>query len=125
MGLDQEACDRGGNQAPRLCRQILRSVPQILSDYKLTTVPVATFRDRIATEWRAASAANGDDVERIDRGIFRAAQELEETLMMWKTPTHVYRYMEVEKVYGGRGQLTPATNSEFLDKFYSNSLNQY
>ena len=32
----------------------------------------------------------------------RASQELEETLMMWKTPTHVYRYLEVEKYSGGK-----------------------
>ena len=32
----------------------------------------------------------------------RASQELEETLMMWKTPTHVYRYLEVESRFGGK-----------------------
>lgn len=42
----------------------------------------------------------------------RASQELEETLMMWKTPTHVYRYLEVEKQFGGKaaGQVSiPST----------------
>merc|ERR1712072_504545 len=84
----------------RLYRQILRSVPQILSDYKLHNVPPSTVRDRVRTEFLSAQRVNGDSVERIDLSIFRGAQELEEALMNWKTPTHVYRYLEIEKDYG-------------------------
>merc|ERR1712028_76674 len=110
-------------RSTRLYRHMLRSVPQILSDYKMTNVPVSHLRDRMATEFRAASSMNGSNIERIDRGIFGASQELEETLMMWKTPTHVYRYLEVEGKYGQRGG--ESNNSTFLDKFYNNTMNTY
>ena len=72
----------------RLYRQILRSVPQILSDYKLHNVllspsihivtessPVqvspAVVRDRVRTEFLASQRVNGNSVDRIDLSIFR------------------------------------------------------
>eukprot|EP00658_Telonema_sp_P-2_P036602 TRINITY_DN26440_c0_g1_i1.p1 TRINITY_DN26440_c0_g1~~TRINITY_DN26440_c0_g1_i1.p1 ORF type:complete len:129 (+),score=41.54 TRINITY_DN26440_c0_g1_i1:223-609(+) len=103
----------------RLYRQMLRSVPQIMSDYKMTNVPFADVRDRLKTEFLANAKANGESVEKIDRSIFRGAQELEETLMNWKTPTHVYRYVEVEKV------AHRDAGSGFLKDFYANTLSPY
>eukprot|EP00657_Telonema_sp_P-1_P000301 TRINITY_DN1055_c0_g1_i2.p1 TRINITY_DN1055_c0_g1~~TRINITY_DN1055_c0_g1_i2.p1 ORF type:complete len:130 (-),score=18.91 TRINITY_DN1055_c0_g1_i2:81-470(-) len=107
-------------RAIRLYRQMLRAVPQILSDYKLHNVPYSTVRDRIKTEFIASKQANGDCIERIDRTIFRGAQELEETLMNWKTPTHVYRFIDVEK-----SKQQQQGSFGFLKKFYTNTLNPY
>merc|ERR1711865_153533 len=108
-------------RAIRLYRQILRSVPQMMSDYKLTNVPRTQVRDRVRTEFKSAALENGQSVEMIDRSVFRGAQELEETLMNWKTPTHVWRYIEVEKGHGRNA----GGSTDFMNKFYTNTISPY
>merc|ERR1712216_552437 len=111
------------SRALSLYRSILKQGPTIMVNYNVTLPPTA-LRDRVAWEFRRN--ADLDDLHMIDMAIFRGQQELDETVKMFKTPTHVWRYIdpEAQKVASDR-KIIVGQNTEFLTNFYSNTMSPY
>jgi len=108
-----------------LYRKVLKQTPNIAESYNIT-ISQAVIRDRIAHEFRRN--ADLDDVRLIDVAIFRGEQELDETVKMFKTPTHVWRYIDPEHVKNiGKNEriIGMGEKSEFMTKFYANELSPY
>merc|ERR1712072_1379867 len=107
-----------------LYKNILRQVPTIMVNYNIPPVLATSLRDRVSHEFRRNSDL--EDLHMVDIAIFRGEQELDETVKMFKTPTHVWRYIDPEAYKGKSERLTgmPET-SQFLGKFYANNLSPY
>merc|ERR1711959_477398 len=78
-----------------LFKRILKQTPTIAVNYDIS-LPTNVLRDRVAHEFRRN--ADLTDQHMIDIAIFRGEQELDETIKMFKTPTHVWRYIDPEHV---------------------------
>merc|ERR1712167_139460 len=108
-----------------LFKRVLKQTPVIAVNYNIT-LPTNVLRDRIAYEFRRN--ADLTDQIMIDRAIFRGEQELDETVKMFKTPTHVWRYIDPEQVRNlGEEEriIGMKENSEFLTSFYANRLSPF
>merc|ERR1711907_762331 len=108
------------SRALALYRNILKEGPTILVNYNVP-LPLSALRDRVAHEFRRN--ADLEDAHLIDIAIFRGEQELDETVKMFKTPTHVWRYIDPEiQKHKSERIIGMGQQSEFLHKFYSNDL---
>merc|ERR1711904_165408 len=108
-----------------LYRKVLKEGPTILVNYNVP-LPLSALRDRVAHEFRRN--ADLTDQHMIDIAIFRGEQELDETVKMFKTPTHVWRYIDPEHVKNiGKNEriIGMKQNSEFLTNFYANKMSAY
>lgn len=88
---------------------------------------LSVLRDRVKAEFRRNEDLN--DLHMIDIAIFRGEQELDETVKMFKTPTHVWRYIDPEVVKGKNERLLAMgvgkSSSEFMTNFYANTTTPY
>merc|ERR1711934_449311 len=108
-----------------LFKRILKQTPVIAVNYNIS-LPTNVLRDRVAHEFRRN--ADLTDQHMIDIAIFRGEQELDETVKMFKTPTHVWRYIDPEHVKNiGKNEriIGMKQNSEFLTNFYANKMSAY
>merc|ERR1711988_1329673 len=111
------------SRALALYRNIMKQGPTILVNYNVA-LPVSALRDRVAYEFRRN--ADLEDLHMIDMAIFRGQQELDETVKMFKTPTHVWRYIDPEKQKHKNERIIGlGEKSEFLSKFYANDMSPY
>merc|ERR1719502_1085640 len=87
-----------------LYRQTLKSLPAVIAQYNLP-VPYNEVRDRVAHEFRRN--ADLQDLHMIDIAIFRGEQELDEAIKLFKTPTHIWRYVDPEGFKGKSERVRP------------------
>ncbi|KAL3896656.1 MAG: hypothetical protein SGCHY_003931 [Lobulomycetales sp.] len=87
----------------------INAAPSIVENYDLDLTTPAV-RARIRQEFE--KHRNVQDVNVIDRLIFKSRTEYEETINMWKQKTHVMRYFEDDVKL-----LQSVKPVSFLDKF--------
>merc|ERR1711865_595513 len=112
------------SRALKLYRDVLRQCPIIMHNYNVA-LPPSALRDRVKHEFMRNSDLT--DLHMIDIAIFRGSQELDETIKMFKTPTHVWRYIdpEIQVTASSRNEILMGDQSEFMSKFYNNKLSPY
>ena len=80
--------------------------PRLVYFQKMRSLITAAFKEKKATA----------DVHKVNRLIVMGRMELEETMMLWKGPSHVSNYFENAAEAQKKAAKAPAG---FLDKFYS------
>mmetsp|Transcript_5356 Transcript_5356/g.8815 ORF Transcript_5356/g.8815 Transcript_5356/m.8815 type:complete len:131 (+) Transcript_5356:42-434(+) len=101
-----------------LYREVQKQVPNIIRLYNLEIEPVA-LKEKLAHEFR--KNANVVDPKVIDVLAFKGKLELEETLTLYKTRSHVMRYLMGTSQ---KKDIVPPQQSEpgetdFLRRFYA------
>lgn len=98
------------NRSLGLYKQWLRSAPEICNLYKLE-IDARTVQRRIRQEFEKNRYVR--DLSITDILIFKGRAELEETMNLWKQPTHVMRFFT--------DPMAPPKPKDFLSNFYNGS----
>lgn len=98
------------NRTLSLYRQWMRAAPEICNLYHLE-IGSRVVQQRIRKEFEKNRYVR--DLSIVDILLFKGRIELEETLNLFKQPTHVMRYFE-----DSFSQTTPPKPRDFLSKFY-------
>ncbi|KAJ3369257.1 NADH dehydrogenase 1 alpha subcomplex subunit 6 ndufa6 [Kappamyces sp. JEL0680] len=93
-----------------LYKQWLRAAPEICDIYKLE-IDARTVQRRVRQEWEKNRFIR--DLNMIDILLFKGRAELEETMNIWKQPTHVMRFFQ--------DPLQEPKPVDFMSKFYADS----
>eukprot|EP00275_Glaucocystis_incrassata_P000644 EC120095.1.p1 GENE.EC120095.1~~EC120095.1.p1 ORF type:complete len:134 (+),score=15.99 EC120095.1:49-450(+) len=105
-----------------LYRQTLKAIPEIIKLYYLEVTP-QELRTRINAEF--AKHKGVKDVRVIDLLLFKGRNELDETLAMYKTRSHVGRYLmpllpDVQEKQEAAKEVSE--DSDFLKRFYAGHI---
>lgn len=100
-----------------LHRDMLRSVPWVkraygvpFSDEKMRSLVTAAFKEK----------KDATDVTKINRLIVLGRMELEETLMLWKGPSHINNWFDDANAKLKAAEVSKSA-SPFLDSFFAGS----
>eukprot|EP01113_Clastostelium_recurvatum_P039444 TRINITY_DN6022_c0_g1_i2.p1 TRINITY_DN6022_c0_g1~~TRINITY_DN6022_c0_g1_i2.p1 ORF type:complete len:131 (-),score=16.43 TRINITY_DN6022_c0_g1_i2:56-406(-) len=90
----------------QLYKSVLRAVPSLMVSYDLE-YPASVLKKRLRHEFE--KNRNVRDIPTIDMLVFRGSNELEESVQVWKTRSHVEKYFAPP----------PPKEKTWLEKFYS------
>mmetsp|Transcript_6177 Transcript_6177/g.10658 ORF Transcript_6177/g.10658 Transcript_6177/m.10658 type:complete len:133 (-) Transcript_6177:264-662(-) len=108
--ISSKTLQEANAKSAALYRQTLKSIPQIISMYALDVTP-AELKPIIDNEFRKYSQVKDPQV--LDVLVYKGKQELEETLLMFKTKSHVFRYINPDM------KKQPEKHSTFLERFFA------